>query len=239
MWLVWLIAYYAVANDYIIPSFSDTMKSMGELLAESAFWTAFGYTLLRTAEAFVLSFLLAAVLAALSVCSKGAAAFIRPVMIFLRTLPTLAVVLILLIWTNRKIAPVIVTLLVLLPAIYAQITAAAGDIDGDLIEMADVYRIPRKTRLFKIYLPLVSPNILSQAGANISMGLKVMISAEVLSKTFNSLGNLMQNAREYLEMPRLAALTLMAVLLGLILDFGFSQFTYITKKWSVKGERND
>ena len=42
MWAVWLIAYAVVGNDYIVPSFADTMRSLGELLTESFFWRSFG-----------------------------------------------------------------------------------------------------------------------------------------------------------------------------------------------------
>lgn len=235
MWLVWIIAYHQVKNDYIVPSFWDTVKSLGVLLTEADFWIAFGYTLLRTVEAFAVSFVLAAALAVLSSCSKFVQAFINPVMVFLRTLPTLAVILILLIWTNPKVAPIIVAFLVVFPAVYAQIIAAVGDIDRDLIQMAKVYKISKMNRLFKIYVPLVMPNILSQTGANISLGLKIMISAEVLARTSKSLGSLMYNARLVVEMPRLAALTLVAVFAGLIIDVVFTLLTRILCKWKVGG----
>lgn len=234
MWLVWLIACFVVDNEYILPSFTETMKSMGTILTEKSFWVAFGNTLLRTAEAFVLSFVLAALCAALSSCGKGVSAFIRPIMVFLRTLPTLAVILILLIWTSPLVAPVLVTFLVLFPMIYAQIMAAIGDVDGELIEMARVYRVSRRERLFKIYLPLTAPNVLAQTGANLSLGLKIMISAEVLASTYRSLGGLMQNARLYLEMPRLAALTLVAVAIGLIFESAVSLVARRSRRWNGK-----
>lgn len=237
MWLAWLIAYYAVENDYIVPSFSDTMKSVGGLLAEKNFWVAFGNTLWRTVEAFVFSFVLAAALAALSAYSKAFAAFVNPIMVFLRTLPTLAVILVLLVWTNPKIAPVAVTVLVLFPMIHAQMMAAVGDIDGDLTEMAKVYRISARERLFKIYLPLVSPNIFAQTGANLSMGLKIMVSAEVLASTSKSIGSLMQTSRLTLDMPRLAALTLAAVAAGLIIELVFSQTGRLSRKWKSGEEK--
>lgn len=235
MWLVWIIAYYQVKNDYIVPSFWDTLKSLGGLFTETIFWTAFGNTLLRTVEAFAVSFVLAAALAVLSSYNKYVQAFINPVMVFLRTLPTLAVILILLIWTNPKVAPIIVAFLVVFPAVYAQIIAAMGDIDRDLVQMAKVYKIPKRDRLFKIYLPLVMPNILSQTGANISLGLKVMISAEVLASTSKSMGSLMYNARLVVEMPRLAALTLVAVFAGLIIDIVFTLLTRVVCKWKSGG----
>lgn len=232
MWLVWLIAYFSVKNDYIVPSFSKTMSSLFKCFTEAEFWTAFFFTLLRTAIAFIISFVLAAACAALSAASKIFSAVLNPVMGVLRTLPTLAIILLLLIWTNAKAAPVIVGVLVLFPLIYAQFTAALGGIDKGIVNMCEVYSVKKSDRLFKIYLPLVSPNILSQTGANISLGLKILISAEVLSNTYKSLGGLMQNARAFVEMPRLAALTIVAVLLGLILDIAFSQLKRVTYKWS-------
>ncbi len=130
--------------------------------------------------------------------------------------------------------PLIVTALVLFPIMYSQLTAAAFGIDQGLLEMAEVYRLPKKVKLFKIYLPLVSPNILSQTGPNVSLGIKIMISAEVLANTYKSLGGLMQEARLYVEMPRLAALTLAAVAAGFIFDIALSQLERVTFKWSRK-----
>lgn len=132
MWLVWIISYYSVKNDYIIPSFSATVKSFFLCFAESGFWIAFCMTALRTFAAFAVSFAAAALFAALSVSFKGASAFLKPIMVFLRTVPTLAVILVLLVWTNPEAAPVAVTFLVLFPMIYSQLTAAADGVDKKL-----------------------------------------------------------------------------------------------------------
>ena len=63
-----------------------------------------------------------------------------------------------------------------------------------------------------------------------------MISAEVLSNTYKSLGGLMQSARSFLEMPRLAALTVMTIVLGLILEIALSQLKLINAKWQKGAE---
>ena len=236
MWVIWLIAYYCVKNDYVIPSISDTVKSFCKCLASGNFWLAFVYTLLRTAFSFIISFLLAAVLAAVGTIFK-CNAFIKPFIAVFRTLPTLAIILILLFWTSPAVAPVIVTILVLFPMIYSQLISAVNGIDGGIIEMAMVYNVTPKERLTKIYFPLILPSVLSQTGANFSLGIKVMISAEVLAGTYKSLGGLMQNARFYIDMPRLAALTVIAVLIGLSIDLSFSLLERITFKWS-KRENN-
>lgn len=234
---VWIIAYYSVGNDYLVPSFSDTVKSFFEMFSENSFWVGLLNTLWRTLASFLFSFLLAALCAILSAISKTISFLLRPLAIFLRVLPTLAVVLLILVWTNPTIAPMIVTFLVLFPMMYAQMLAAISDVDEDLIKMLKVYKVGKKDRIFKVYLPLVSPNIISQSGANISLAIKVMISAEVLASTYRSLGGLMQNARLYLEMPRLAALTLAAVVLGVVFEVLFVLIKKLVCKWD--GEPND
>ena len=234
MWVFWIIAYYAVGNRLIVPSFTETLKCFWQYLGTLPFWTAVGNSFGRTLLAFAISFLIALACAALAVLGGAFKAALKPVMVIVRTLPTMAVVLIILKITsgNRSLSPVIVTTLVLLPMIYAQFVAAIEDIDGGIKEMAIVYGIKKRDRLFRIYLPLTAPNILSQTGANISLGLKVLISAEVLVSTANGLGGMMA-ANTAAEAAKLAALTVAAVILGLLIEVSFSQFTRLTKKWTV------
>lgn len=231
MLLVWVVAYFAVKNQYLVPSFSDSVKSLFACFTESSFYIAFAHTFLRTLSAFLLSFALAGVCASLSALSRKFKAFLKPVTVLLRTLPTLAVILLLLVWTSAKTAPQIVTFLVLFPMIYSQLITAVEQVDGGLLQMAEVYNVSRRDRLFKIYLPQAFVSVCSEAGANMSLGLKVMISAEVMASTYKSLGGLMSSARAYLEMPRLAALTLITVALGLVLDIALSQLKRINGRW--------
>lgn len=240
MWLVWIITYYSVGNPLIVPSFADTAVSFFGMLAEGDFWLAMLNTLERSLLAFAVSFVLAIACAALACISSCARAFLKPITVVLRTLPTMAVILLILKATrgDKSLSPVIVTALVLLPMIYSQALAAAGDIDKGLIEMAEVYALPKKQRLFKIYLPLIAPNILAQTGANISLGLKVMISAEVLANTAKGLGGMMQQSNISAEIARLSALTVAAVVLGLLVDFAFSLLEKALFRWKRGEESN-
>ncbi len=233
MWLVWIIAYYSVGNKLIVPSFTETAVCFFKNFASAEFWTALGGSLLRTLLAFLVSLLLAAVCAAGASLSKTVKAVLKPIITFVRVLPTLAVSLIILKLAqgDRSIPPAIVTVLVLFPAIYAQLIAEAEGLDGGLAEMAKAYNISRRDRLFKIYLPHMLPATLSQCGANISLGLKVTVSAEVLVNTAKGLGGMLQESSLAAETAQLAALTVSAVIAGLLLDIAFSQLKRLTRKW--------
>ena len=241
MWLVWIAAYFAVGNKMLVPGFGETMSSFFALFSDGSFWLALLFTLLRTLAAFALSFVAAALCACAAALSKGVRAALKPIIAFVRILPTLAVILLILRWTagDKNVAPIIVTFLVLFPMIYAQLLASVDGIDTGLKEMAKVYSLSSRDRLFYIYLPAVLPNTLAQTGANISLGLKVMISAEVLAFTLRGLGGRMQYANAGGYVAELAALTLVTVIFGLIIDISVSQLTKITDKWTKKEGIND
>ncbi len=218
VWLVWIVAYRIIANGYILPSFTETLASLFHTLGEGAFWRAAGNTLWRTLLAFVVSIVLGVGLALIARLFDGVRYFLAPVVSILRTLPTMAVILILLIWTTPATAPVIVSGLVLFPAAYAAAFASMDEVHASYGSLARAYGVTRTKQAFKMYLPLSAPAVTGQAGAILSMGLKITVSGEVLSSTAKSLGGMMQEAKLFLEMPRLLALTLIAVVLGFLLE---------------------
>ncbi len=228
----WIAVYYTVRNDYVIPSFTDTLREMGAQLASADFWVAFGNTLGRSAGAWLLAFALAAVFAALSALAEPFRRFFAPVVGVLRTVPTMAITLMLLVWTTPRIAPIIVAFLMIFPLTYAQMLAAYGGIDPKLIEMARVYRIPKREQVLRIVLPLMLPQVLAQAGANLSLTLKVMVSAEVLASTFRSVGGLLHEAAAYAQMAQMFAVVILMLLVGGILEFALGFLGRIGDRWT-------
>lgn len=226
----WLVAYVCVKNDYMIPGIGATFAQFAALFGQSSFYLALGNTLLRTVISFAVSFALATLFSAVSAVCRPFKVVFACLISVVRTLPTMAVTLMLLIWSSPRIAPAIVTALVLFPMVYSQFAAAIDGVDPGLLEMAEVYRVPAREKLIKIILPSVAPEVISQVGAGLSLGLKVMVSAEVLSYTLSSLGGLMQQARLYAEMPRFAALTVLCIALGLLLEL-FSYGVRELIKW--------
>ena len=231
MWGVWVAAYFAVGNEYVVPSFTETMRELGALFASGTFWESFGGTLWRTVAGWLLAFAFAVLFAAAGVAGKKFRSFFAPFVSVFRTLPTMAITLMLLIWSTPLVAPVIVTFLMLFPVTYAQLMAAYGEIDPQLFEMARVYGVPRREVLCKIAVPGMLPAVFSQAGPNLSLSLKVTISAEVLVSTFRSLGGMMHEAANYLQVAEMFALTILALLVGGLFEFALHFLTRITARW--------
>ena len=218
LWLAWLIAYSGVKNNYVLPSFWEACREMGRLLASASFWRAFANTFLRTLWAFLVSLGLGVVMAIAAHLVRPVRAFFAPIVSVVRTVPTMAVILMLLLWTTPAVVPVVVSALVLFPAVYAAALAALDEVGEEYGELVCAFRVPLGRRIGEMYLPLAAPVLLKQAGGIFSLGLKVVISGEVLASTYRSLGGMMQEAKMYLEMPTLMALTLLVLLLGFALE---------------------
>ncbi len=215
---LWWAVYLLVGNETLVPAISDCLKQAGGLLLDSGFWQAFLRTAGRAFSAFFIAFAFAGVFAVIAYLLPAFSRFFAPIVAALRSLPTLAVLLILLVWWGAGFAPVAVAFLSLFPMLYTGILAALLGIDKQLIEISRVYGAPAWKRVFGVYLPLSAPYILREAGGALGFSVKLVVSAEVLASTAKSLGGMMQEAKLYAEMPTLFALVGVAFVFALVLE---------------------
>ena len=215
--LVWWIAYISAKNELLVPKISDCFKEMGELLGKSWFWEYFFTTVGRVLLAFFISFVFALIFAVIAYMVPWFASFFAPLVTALRSLPTLAVTLVLLTWFQAGGTPIAVAFLVLFPMLYTGILAALSGIDKHLLDIGKVYGASAKNKIFRVYLPLSAPYILRESAAALSFSLKLVVSAEVVASTARSLGGLMEDAQGY-DLPRLFALVIVTFLVGLFLE---------------------
>lgn len=216
--IVWHIVAVKTGDEIILPTPLRTLEEIGRLLGDFRFYKAFFSTLLRSVIAFAFSFGLAFLLAIISKLNKVVKKVVSTLVPLLRSLPTIAIVLLLLLWTTSQVAPVIVTLLVVLPTTYTTLCEALEEVDYSLIEMCKTYGISKKRIVFEVYIPIILPTVLATIGSGLALNLKLMVAAEVLSQTVNSLGLLMNQSKIYFETATLLALVSLSVVTGLIFE---------------------
>ena len=216
--VVWLIAYLSVGNELIIPNFADSLKAGGKLLVSAAFWRGLGMSMLRVLVAFAISFVLALGFAVLSYLYPTFGGIFAPIISALRSLPVLAVLLILLSFLGVGVAPIAVAFLSLFPMLYTGILAALSGINKDLLNANKVCGVTVKNSVFRVFLPLSAPYIVREGVAAFSFALKLVVSAEVVASTAKSLGGMMKDAQAYMELPQLFALVIVTFLVALVLE---------------------
>ncbi len=215
----WFLAATAAGSEFLLPTPQAAIKKLGEVLTQDEFYSAFFFTLWRAVLSYFASGFFAIVLAFLSLYFIRLRKLLAPLVSVLRALPTMAIVLLLVIWTNARTAPIIVALMVIFPTLYSLFLEALLNVNKHVIDMAKIDGANKLVLTFKFYLPLMTPHVARSTAAAISLTVKLMVAAEVLSMTAHSLGAMMQIARIYFETAELMALTLITVLASLILEW--------------------
>ena len=225
----WLAAYFYVGNELLVPPLSESVKEFGRIFAKAAFWEGLLHTLDRTLLAFLISLLFALIFAINAYLYPFFANFFAPIVSALRSMPVMAVLLILLSIGAAK-APVIVAFMSLFPMLYTGIFAGLSSVDKHLIAVSRVQGTPLLRQVTAIYLPLSSPYILREAGGALSFSLKLVVSAEILALTASSLGGMLYDARTFSNVPQLFALVAVIFFLGLILEMAFTMLASFMEK---------
>ena len=229
--VVWACLYLAAGNELLVPSLFACFAEMGALLGSGAFWIALSMSFLRALEAFAISFVFALIFAIVAYLVPSFEKIFAPLASALRSLPVLAVLLILLSVFSAGQAPVAVAFLSLFPMLYTGILAALSGVDKQVIAISRVHGTPLWRKVTRIYLPLSAPYILRESGGALAFSLKLVVSAEVLANTAKSLGGTMQEAKIYAEIPELFALVFATFFVGLLLELAATALaSYVQKR---------
>ena len=215
---VWFVVAAAIGKSIILPSPWETLVGFFRLLGEASFYSAIGKTLARTLLGFVIAFALACVFAFLSTWSEFFKKAFAPITVIMRVLPTISVILLVLIWVKSATAPYVITFLVIFPMLYTSVKDAAENVDPALLEMCDAFRLTPVKKLVYLYIPEMTPAVLTGISITLSFSVKLTVAAEVLASTQGSLGRNMAQASAYIDTPMLLAWTLAAILLGFLLE---------------------
>ncbi len=229
--LVWTIASFAVNNEQVLPSFLKTVEKFFSLFTYGEFYTSYFGTLFRSLVAFLISFLLALFLVWIFQKHNTIKKFISPIIAIIRVLPTIAVVLLLVLWTDKFVAPIIVTILVVLPTTLVSLSNAFDSIDKEAVKMCEFFGVQKKEVFFKVQLPQIAPALYSSIGAGLSLNLKLMVAAEVLAFTTSSIGNFIYLSKLYDQTITMMALVLSVVISGLVIELIFSLLSKKVGKW--------
>ena len=215
---LWFLLYLIVANSYLIPSPTAVIKASFLNLTSLEFYHHLSTTVLRVLFALILSFALGVCLAILSHLFFGFENVMLPIVSIIRSLPILAVLLIILVFTARTVAPIIVCVLSVFPIVYSQTLNYLKSVDCKQKEMLALYKVPLKTQIFSVYLKGYLPLFIKETTTLFSFSLKLVVSAEILANVFKSIGGDISNASMYSDVTLMFSLTLLVCLVGIIVE---------------------
>lgn len=230
LFLLWVVAGAIVDNSLLLPQPIDVIVAFGKIFIETDSLSVILFTILRLFVGLLVAAVFGLFLGVLAGFKKGFATFFNPVVTILRTIPVISITVILLIMFGFSLTPYIITFLMLFPLIYQGTYGAIVDIDKELI---DVYKLENDnfwSGLIHCYFPLISSNIRTALLQSLGLGIKVLVMAEYLSQTKNSIGNQLYLAKVNLQYDQVFAWTMLLIFIALIFELLINHYKPLTKK---------
>jgi len=214
MLVIWKLLSMHFDSDFVLPSPEKTFLTTLSLFGDSHFLAIVGSTILRGVVGFVISGILGVGLGVIAGMNPNFNAFLRPILVTIRSTPVIALILLALIWFDTGSVPVFIAILTMFPFICTNVIDGIKSVDPDLIEMAMFYRINRNRIIRELYIPAIMPFIISGASSAIGFGWRATITGEVLSQPEFGIGSLMQAAQTFLNVDAVIAWTIVAVMIS-------------------------
>jgi len=186
--LIWEIVAQFVHNTLKLPSPTDTILAFFQIIQSELFVRQVIETIKRALMGFGISFVIGVVFGLSAGFSDPIYYLLRPIILVQRAVPTMAIILLTLIWLNREAAPILVGFLIIFPIIYSAVVVGIRNIDHKLLEMTKIYQFDKKSKIRYLYIPSIWSSLESVSAAAISLNLKIVIAAEVLSQPKQGIG---------------------------------------------------
>ena len=104
------------------------------------------------------------------------------------------------------------------PPVYLNVLEGLCRTDRKLLELARVYRIPLRRRIWGIYVPQVLPYFRSAASLALGLCWKAGAAAEVIGLPAGTIGERLYTAKIYLQTPDLFAWTAVILILAAVFE---------------------
>lgn len=216
--LIWEIASRLIGQEILLVSPVSVLQRLFRLAGEAEFWNSIAYSFVRIIGGFLLAVFCGILLAGMAAAFKLVRELLAPAMAAVKATPVASFIILVLIWVPSRNLSVVISFLMVLPVIYTNVLNGIQDTDGQLLEMAGVFRVSRWKRIRYIYLSSVLPFF--RAGCSLGLGLcwKAGVAAEVIGIPQGSIGEKLYEAKVYLETPHLFAWTVVIIILSILFE---------------------
>jgi NitT/TauT family transport system permease protein len=216
--LVWHVIALWLNNPVLLPSPWKAMAEVVRMFLHPAFYREWLYTILRGLAGFAIALMLALCIGLASASWRPAWFLFSPLLGAVRSTPVISFILLALIWFGSENVPVFIAILTMLPLISFGIIDGIRNTDGELLEMANSFRVSRWNVIRHIYVPSLLPFLFNGMSNAMGFGWRAVIIGEVLSQPFRGIGSRMRDAQNYLNVPELIGWTLVAILTGYLFE---------------------
>lgn len=229
--IIWEGVALYIDNSLLFPRVSEIFLSLKNLVVSGDFTLILWNTLSRFFISIVFSLILAIIFSVASYRYEIISFLLFPFIIFLRAVPTIAIIIVVLIWSSVEKVPIVVGMLILFPILYESILGGIKNVDKNLLKMSKVFKVSTKRVVRDIYIPSIYYSISSNIPSYMGLTFKVIIAGEVLSQESLSIGGEIFINKIYLESSNIFAWIIVVIVLNYFLEKGLKTINNRVCRW--------
>lgn len=234
-WLfIWQILSEIINIDYLLASPKTVLIETFNLIQTNAFWQIIFRSITKIMFGFILSVLIAVLLAIISYKIKAIKIILSPLIVVIKTTPVVSFIILALLWVKSENLSIFISFLMVLPITYNNVLIGIEKADKNLLEMAEIYKMTTINKVFYIFLPSVMPYLIAAIKSALGICWKAGISAEVIATPNNTIGEMLYMSKLNLDTEKLFAWTIIVIILSIIFEKAIIYLlSYINKKLEV------
>ncbi|WLF69475.1 ABC transporter permease subunit [Clostridium septicum] len=230
--ILWQMGAVAVNNQLLFPSLDRITDELHRIILNKDFINLIFASLLRCLISFIISIILAIILGTLSYINKFIYNFLYPIFSVIKSIPTMAFIVLALIWISKDYGPIMIGGLISIPIYYEVVLNSLLGIDENIIEMCEVYRVKNKDIIISIYLPTIIFGLINVFSSSLSLIFKVVISGEIYSQPKYGIGAIIQMEKMQLNTVAVIAWIIIISIITILFDKVIKKLSSRCIKWN-------
>ena len=231
--LVWQLASMAVGSELLLAGPAAVLVRLAQLVPTAAFWSTVGFSLARIAAGFAAAFVLGLLLGLAAHRWHALAELLAPAVSFLKSVPIVCVIVLLLMWVGSVRVSAIAVFLAVFPAIYFSVLEGRAAANPSLGELLRVMGVPGWRRFLADTWQQLLPYLVATCRNACGMAWKAGVAAELIGSPRGSMGERIYQAKLLLETGDLFAWTIVVVALSWACEKAFLALLRATGGWAL------
>jgi NitT/TauT family transport system permease protein len=204
--------------EIAVPSPIAVVGTLLEFIGKFDFWKTILFSSFRIVMGFVLALSVGTLLAIGSYKSMLIKELIAPPMKIIEAMPVASFIILALMWIKAKNLSVLISFMMVVPIIYANVLQGLQTTDNKLLQMAEIFHLGRFKKIIAIYIPSVTPYFVSAISVGMGFCWKAGIAAEVIGTPIGSIGQHLYEAKLFWMTEELFAWTAVIIIISVLFE---------------------
>ena len=215
---LWQLIAIIINNDIYIPRIQQVIEAIKIIFMEQNFLKVILSSFYRTMLSYILALVFSMILGVLGAVYPFFKYLMQPINSFAKTIPTMVLVVLLLVWFDKDKTPFAVGFAIIFPILYEGVRNSLMQIDKKIIDMTKIYEVSLKDKIKKIYLPVMKFYFMSIFVSTFSLTFKVVIAGEVYGQPKFGIGSQIQLEKVNFNVSGIFAWIVIIVFISLFLE---------------------